>query len=380
MDFHEVAAFIKSRFNSKDRIPLHEPVFHGRESEFVLDAIDSTFVSSVGTYVDRFEEMIRERTQVSKAIAVVNGTCALQLALELSGVRTNDEVITQSLTFVATSNAIVHLKAFPVFVDVDLDTMGMCPRALESFLDTYGQRTQNGTYNRLTGRRIAAVLPMHTFGFPLNLDGLLAVCNHWEIPLVEDAAEALGSIYRGRPVGGSGILGVLSFNGNKIITTGGGGMILTNDLELGVRAKHLSTTAKIPHPYDFIHDEVGYNYRMPNLNAALGCAQMERLDDFLSIKRRLAQEYRLFFESNGLRFRVEQEGTKANYWLMTLELTDSSERDRFLMFMNEKGIMCRPAWRLLFRLPMFAQCQRDRQLNASWLEDRIVNIPSGVNT
>jgi len=378
MDFDRIASFIQAHYQTKGFISLHEPVFHGKEREYVLDAIDSTFVSSVGAYVDRFENMVRDRTQVACAVAVVNGTTGLQLALELGGVMPGDEVISQSLTFVATSNAIAHLKAHPVFVDVDLDTMGMSPSALDEFLENYGTKTSSGIINKVTGRRIAAVLPMHTFGFPVDLDGLLEVCNRWEIPLIEDAAEALGSFYRGRPVGGFGTLGVLSFNGNKIITTGGGGMVLTNDPKLGARAKHLSTTAKVPHPYAFIHDEVGYNFRMPNLNAALGCAQLESLDSFLVAKRELAKSYGTFFGAMGITVRQERAHTRANYWLNTLQLKDSVERDKFIIEMNTRGVMCRPAWTLNHRLPMYTSCIRDKQTNACWLEERIVNIPSGL--
>ncbi len=279
-DFQNVISFIQQLFGTKEFIPLHQPVFRGNEKKYLSDTIDSTFVSSVGAYVNRFEEMMQSITNTQKAVATVNGTSALQVALRLAGVEKGDEVITQALTFVATANAIAYNGGLPVFVDVDRDTMGLSPNAVNAFLEEFGEIREKGCYNKSTGRKIAACLPMHTFGFPVHLDELMLVCNKWNIPIVEDAAESLGSFYKDRHTGSFGKLGIFSFNGNKTVTCGGGGAIVTNDEELGVKAKHLTTTAKKPHPYEFYHDELGYNFRMPNLNAALACAQLEQLTSY----------------------------------------------------------------------------------------------------
>lgn len=377
-DLKDIISFIQNSYNTKEFIPLHEPRFRGNEKKYLLDTIDSTFVSSVGAYVDRFEEMMQEATGTGKAIAVVNGTAALQVALRLAGVEPGDEVITQALTFVATANAIAYNGAFPVFVDVDLDTMGLSPKAVDAFLEEYGELRDNVCYNKTSGRRISACLPMHTFGFPVHLDELISVCNKWNIPLVEDAAESLGSEYKGKSTGSFGKLGIFSFNGNKTITCGGGGAIVSNDIEIGKRAKHLTTTAKRPHPYEFYHDELGYNYRMPNLNASLACAQLEQLPFMLASKRELADLYCDFFTKQGVNFRTELADTKVNYWLMCVELENKAERDFFLKETNENKVMTRPIWQLMYRLPMYDHCQRDRQKNAEFLEERIVNIPSSV--
>jgi len=377
-DMQKVVEFIKEIYPGKDFIALHEPRFRGKEKEYLIDAIDSTFVSSVGGYVDRFEGMMTEISKTKKAVAVVNGTAAIQVALRLVGVKPGDEVITQSLTFVATANAIMYNGASPVFVDVDLDTMGLSPKAVDAFLKKNAEIREGGCYNKTSGKRIAACLPMHTFGFPVHLDEMIAVCDKWHIPLVEDAAESLGSEYNGIPTGGFGKVGAFSFNGNKIVTSGGGGAIVSNDIETGTRAKHLTTTAKIPHAYEYSHDEVGYNFRMPNLNAALLCAQFEQLQGFLDDKRVLAGQYSSFFNSAGIKFRTELPGTKANYWLMCVELENRAERDAFLKTTNDQKVMTRPIWQLMFRLPVYAHCQRDEQANAIFLEDRIVNVPSSV--
>lgn len=375
----EITNYIRKTFNQPEAfIPLHAPVFRGNEKKYLLDTIDSTFVSSVGAYVDRFEEMMQDITGTANAVATVNGTSALQVALRLAGVKENDEVITQALTFVATANAIAYSGATPIFIDVDLDTMGLSPKAISSFLDEFGEKREDGCYNKKSGRRIAACLPMHTFGFPVHLDELVSVCNKWNIPIVEDAAESLGSEYKGKQAGGFGKLGIFSFNGNKTVTCGGGGAIVTNDVELGVKGKYLTITAKQPHPYEFYHDELGYNYRMPNLNAALACAQLEQLDTILLNKRELASMYSNFFLEKGIKFRNELPNTKANYWLMCVELESRQERDLFLKETNAKGVMTRPIWQLMYRLPMYVHCQRDQQKNAEFLEDRIVNIPSSV--
>jgi perosamine synthetase len=377
-NYSDVIGFIKNQFNNKAFIPLHKPCFLGNEKKYVADTIDSTFVSSVGSYVDKFELMMSSISGTNKSIAVVNGTSALQVALRLAGVNSGDEVITQALTFIATVNAVLYNGASPIFIDVDIDTMGLSPIAVEAFLDEYGELREGICYNKKTNRKIAACMPMHTFGFPVHLNELIKVCNKWNIPIVEDAAEAIGSEYQSKPMGSFGKLGVFSFNGNKIVTSGGGGAIVTNDIELGFKAKHLTTTAKVPHPYEYVHDEIGYNFRMPNLNAALACAQLEQLSSFIEIKRTLANEYNSYFGSNGINFRTELPQTKANYWLMCIELENKRERDTFLKETNEKGVMTRPIWQLIFKSPLYSGFQKDEQINAMYLEDRIVNIPSSV--
>lgn len=377
-NYSDTISFIKESFKTEAFIPLHVPHFGGNEKQYLIDTIDTTFVSSVGAFVDRFEEMMAGITNTKKAVAVVNGTAGIQVALKLSGVKSNDEVITQALTFVATVNAIAYNNAHPIFVDVDLDTMGLSPKAVELFLNEYGDLREDGCYNKKTGRKISACVPMHTFGFPVHLDELITICNKWKIAIVEDAAESLGSYYKGKPTGSIADIGVFSFNGNKIVTSGGGGAIVTNKMELGIKGKYLTTTAKKPHPYEFFHDEIGFNFRMPNLNAALACAQLEQLDQFLENKRQLASQYKSFFDSNGLKFRTELPETKANYWLMCLELENKTERDLFLKITNENQVMTRPIWQLMFRLPMYEHCQKDEQTNALFLEERIVNIPSSV--
>lgn len=378
MAFKETIQFIQDKFNTKDFIPLHAPVFKGNEYKYVKDTLDSTFVSSVGTYVDLSEKMMADICQSKRAVAVVNGTAGLQIALQLVGVQRGDEVITQALTFVATANAIHYNGSEPVFLDVDYDTMGLSPKAVSEFLEEFGERRDSGTYNKKTGKKIAACLPMHTFGFPVHIDELLKVCTEWNIPMVEDAAESLGSSYRGKHTGSFGQIGVFSFNGNKIVTSGGGGMIVSNDEDLGKLGKHLTTTAKVPHPYEYVHDHIGYNFRMPNLNAALICAQLEQLDSFLANKRQLANEYADFFETQEIVFRKELGNTQANYWLMCVELGNLDERNAFLKATNDAKTMARPIWQLMYRLPMFEHCFRDNQKNAEFLENRIVNIPSSV--
>ncbi len=377
-NYSEIINHIKSLHPKTDIVPLHAPIFRGNEKEYLIDTINTTFVSSVGAYVDRFEVMMTEITKTQKAIAVVNGTSGIQVALQLVGVKNNDEVLTQALTFVATANAIAYNNAHPVFIDVDLDTMGLSPKALQTFLEQYGELRENGCFNKKTGRKIAACLPMHTFGFPVHLNEIITVCNQWKIPVIEDAAESLGSEYHNKPTGSFGDVAVFSFNGNKIVTAGGGGAIVTNNVALGDKAKHLTTTAKTTHPYEYFHDEIGFNYRMPNLNAALACAQLEQLNDFLYDKRNLAQQYVAFFENKGIKFRTETPNTKANYWLMCVELENKKEREFFLKQTNDAKVMTRPIWQLMFRLPMYQDCQKDEQVNAIFLEDRIVNIPSRV--
>lgn len=374
----DILSFIREQYNTNDFIPLHVPRFRGNEKKYLLETIDSTFVSSVGAYVDQFEGMMENIVKVEKAVAVVNGTSSLQVALRLAGVNSGDEVITQALTFIATANAIAYNHADPIFLDVDLDTMGLSPKAVSDFLDEFGDLREDGTFNKKTGKRISACMPMHTFGFPVHLDELLGVCEKWNIPVVEDSAESLGSYYKNKHTGGIGLIGGFSFNGNKTVTCGGGGAIVTNNLELGKQAKYLTTTAKRPHPYEFFHDEIGYNFRMPNLNAALACAQLEMLSTFLADKRVLANEYASFFKTINVKFREELPDTEANYWLMCVELENKAERDNFLKATNEHNVMTRPIWTLMFRLPMYKHCQRDEQKNAIFLEERIVNIPSSV--
>jgi len=377
-DFNSVISFIKAQYKTESFIPLHVPHFGGNEKKYLLDTIDTTFVSSVGAYVDQFESMMQGITQTKKAVAVVNGTAGIQVALRLVGVKAGDEVLTQALTFVATANAITYQNATPIFLDVDLDTMGLSPKAVSQFLEEFGELREDGCYNKKTGKRISACLPMHTFGFPVHLDELIAVCDAWNIPVVEDAAESLGSEYKGKPTGGFGKVAAFSFNGNKIVTSGGGGVIVTNDISIGEKGKYLTTTAKVPHPYEYVHDEMGYNFRMPNLNAALACAQLEQLEGFLENKRKSAKEYQSCFATKGIKFRTETAETKANYWLMCVELEDKAERDLFLETTNANGVMTRPIWQLMYRLPMYANCKRDENVNAEFLEERIVNIPSSV--
>ena len=374
----DTISFIQDIYKTKEFIPLHVPTFSGNEKKYLLNTIDSTFVSSVGAYVDQFEEMMTSITKTKKSIAVVNGTAGIQVALRLIGVKEGDEVITQALTFVATANAIAYNGASPIFLDVDLDTMGLSPKAVSRFLLDYGDLREEGCFNKKTGNKISACLPMHTFGFPVHLDELKKVCDSWKIPIVEDAAESLGSQYKNKPTGSVGELGVFSFNGNKIVTCGGGGAIVTNNVQLGNKGKYLTTTAKVPHAYEFFHDELGFNFRLPNLNAALACAQLEQLNMFLDSKRLLAADYKSFFEFSAIKFRVETPNTKANYWLMCVELENQIERDLFLAQTNAANVMTRPIWKLMYRLPMYVNCHRDEQLNAQFLEERIVNIPSSV--
>lgn len=361
---------------------LHEPVFAGNEIAYLAECIKSTFVSSVGPFVDRFERMLEEVTGAKRAVAVVNGTAALHACFRLAGVEPGAEVISPALTFIATTNAIAYCGATPHFIDSSFETLGMDANALAVRLDAVAQKTAIGTINRETGRRIAAIAPMHTFGHPVDLDAIAALADAWNIALVEDAAESLGSTYKGRAVGSRARLAALSFNGNKIVTTGGGGAILSNDEELGRRAKHLTTTAKLPHKWAFIHDEIGFNYRLPNLNAALGCAQLEQLDGFLASKRKLAAAYqRAFADVPGVRFSREPKGTTSNYWLnaILLDEAQAGQRDDLLAALNEAGFGARPAWTLMHKLPMFAQSPRGDLSTAEAIERRLINLPSSAS-
>lgn len=370
--------FIREVYGTNEFIPLHEPRFIGNEKKYLNECIDSTFVSSVGKFVDQFEEEVKKYTGAKHAIATVNGTAALHIALLLAGVTPEDEVITQPLTFIATCNAISYIGASPVFVDVDKETLGLSPEKLEHFLEQNTEVIKGACFNKKTKRRIRAIVPMHTFGIPINMEALVNVCEKYHLQIVEDAAESLGSYYKGKHTGTIGLIGAFSFNGNKTITSGGGGIITTNDASLARHAKHITTTAKIPHKWNFDHDSIGYNYRLPNINAALGCAQMEKLAFFIEKKRALAKEYLHFFKTQGIDFVVEPENTKSNYWLNAIILKDSHERNVFLEETNAKGVMTRPIWTLMNHLPMFKDAQTGNLENSNWLEERTVNIPSSV--
>lgn len=376
--FDALVHFIREQYRTDDFVPLHAPVFAGDERKYVLETIESTFVSSVGEFVDRFERNMAGYTGSPRAVAVVNGTAALHIALQLAGVKPGELVITQALTFVATCNAIAYCGAEPVFVDVDLHTLGLSPKALDVWLQENAYLNTDGICQTLVDEKIIrACLPMHTFGHPVDLGDLIEVCGRWNLALIEDAAESLGSLYKGCHTGTLGLLGTLSFNGNKIITTGGGGMILANET-LGTRAKHITTTAKTPHPYEFVHDEVGYNYRLPNLNAALGCAQLEQLESFISAKRVLAERYAEQLKGSDLQFVTEPAECRSNYWLNAVVCDSKKQRDALLKATNDQGVMTRPIWALMNHLPIYAHCRKGSLSNAEWLEERVVNLPSSV--
>lgn len=381
--YQDIVDFIRQHYEAKDgeTVMLHAPTFIGNEKKYLNECIDSTFVSSVGQFVDRFERDMEAYTGAKKAVVCVSGTNALHMAMMLAGVESDDEVLTQALTFIATCNPISYIGAHPVFIDVDKDTMGLSPGALWHWLRENAEIRKDGQcYNKSTGRRIKACVPMHTFGHPVRLDEIVDICNKWNIELVEDAAESIGSLYKGRHTGTFGKVGAISFNGNKTITTGGGGMLLFMDEELGKLAKHITTQAKVPHRWAFVHDHIGYNYRMPNINAALGCAQLECIDKFIEIKRNTAQAYIDFFanEPNGIKFMQEPKNTRSNYWLNAILLPDKKSQQAFLEYTNDNGVMTRPVWELMNRLTMFENCQTDGLENTKWLADRIVNIPSSV--
>ncbi len=383
MDCNEVHNTLKNVIGQSDSfVSLHEPTFAGKEWDYVKDCLDTGWVSSVGSYVDRFEEMLAEFTGVKRAIAVVNGTAALHVCLILAGVEPGDEVLLPTLTFVATPNALSYCGAIPHFVDSEEATLGLDPHKLADYLTAIAEVRGSECFNKTTGRRIKSVVPMHTYGHPVDLDPLLEVCERFKLVLVEDAAESLGSYYKDKHTGQWGKLSALSFNGNKVITTGGGGAILTNDEQLGTLAKHLTTTAKVPHKWEFRHDMVGYNYRLPNINAALGCAQLEQLPKFLQNKRALAGTYqREFTAVSGLRFFSEPMHAQSNYWLNALLLDDANgdKRDELLDLTNGSGIMTRPTWTLMHKLPMFKDCPRMDLSVAKNLERRLINIPSSAS-
>ena len=375
----ELVSFVRDQYGTKGAIPLHAPCFDGKEKEYLLDVIDSTFVSTVGECVTRFETKVAEYTGAKYAVAVVNGTSALHVALIVAGVQSNDEVITQSLTFVATCNAIRYCGAEPVFVDVDRCTLGMSPDSLESFLGCYAEIRDDGLcWNKKTGRVIKACVPMHNLGHPVKLVELKKICHKYNIQLVEDSAESLGSFYNGTHTGRSGLLSIVSFNGNKIITTGGGGMVITDNKEIYEKVRHLTTTAKIDHPWLYMHDELGFNYRMPNLNAALGCAQMEQLPNYVKRKRALAQRYSDWFSNKEYSFIHEPENSKSNYWINSFLTNNRSERDQLLKYTNNNKVMTRPSWTPMHTLDMFKNNQKYNLKNTEWLEDRLICIPSSV--
>lgn len=395
--FSEITKFIRSTFHEPEAfIPLHDPRFIGNEKKYLMECIDSNFVSSVGEFVGRFENMCAEYTGAKYAVATMNGTAALHIALQLAGVERGDEVITQALTFIATANAISYTGATPVFLDADRDTLGLSPSAVSKWLaenvelrDSFDKSLNYAItavpnaqglapYNIKTNQRIAACVPMHTFGHPVKLDELKEVLEVYHIPMVEDAAESIGSYYKGKHTGTFGTTGILSFNGNKVITTGGGGMILTDDKEIAKMAKHITTQAKLPHAWEYKHDIVGYNYRLTNIAAALGCAQMETLDHILKLKRELAEKYRVFFEGPEYEFFTEPEHCRSNYWLNVLITRDRKHRDELLQYTNDHGVMTRPVWEPMNTLPMFSHCQTDGLENSKWLAERVVNLPGAA--
>jgi aminotransferase in exopolysaccharide biosynthesis len=369
--------FVQELYQTKEFIPLHAPTFAGNEKEYVNNTLDSTFVSSVGKYVDQFEQQIEAYTGTAKAIATVNGTAALHTALYMASVKQGDLVITQALTFVATCNALYHMGAEPVFVDVSKVSLGLCPKALNIYLEQNAELNSDGLCQDKSTKQIyRAVVPMHTFGHPVELDELIAICVKWNITLVEDAAESLGSFYKGKHTGTFGDFSAISFNGNKVITTGGGGMVLCKNYDEGMHTKHITTTAKVPHPYEFFHDEAGFNYRLPNLNAALGCAQMEVLPTFLNKKRQLALQYKSLFKGTDFTFVVEPEYAQSNYWLNAIICPDIKTRETFIKETNANGVMTRPIWKLMHRLPMYENAKRGDLLVSEWVEAHLVNIPS----
>ncbi len=378
-EYKQIVDFIKGWYGTEEFVPLSVPKFVGNEKKYLNECIDTTFVSSVGKFVDRFEEDMARYTGAKKAVVCVNGTNALHMALMLSGVERDDEVLTQALTFIATCNALSYIGAHPVFLDVDRMTMGLSPEAVKEWLAKNAEVREGVCYNKRTGRRVKACVPMHTFGHPVRIEELLAVCEEYHIALVEDAAESIGSLYKGKHTGTFGKVGALSFNGNKTITTGGGGMLLFMDEELGKLAKHLTTQAKVPHRWEFRHDHIGYNYRMPNINAALGCAQLENLDQFIADKRQTATAYKEYFANvDGVEFFCEPENCRSNYWLNAVLLPNREAQQEFLQYTNDHGVMTRPIWELMNRLPMFESCETDGLKNTQMFADRVVNIPSSV--
>jgi len=375
----KIVSFIKQTFNQQDSfIPLHEPRFYGNERKYVLDAIDSTFVSSVGEYVNRFEKMMAETAGTKYAVATVNGTAALHIALLMAGAEKDTEVLTQNFTFVATTNAISYIGATPHIIDIEESALGMSPKKLKERLEEVVEMRGDLPFNKQTSKRISACVPMHTFGFVSLIEEIIEICNHYNIKVVEDAAECIGSTLNGKPAGSFGLLGTFSFNGNKTITCGGGGAIVTNDEALAKRAKHITTTSKVPHKYKYNHDEVAYNYRMPNLNAAMACGQLEMLPDFIQNKRELANLYANFFKELNITFITERDGTEDNYWLNAILLNNLEQRDEFLEFTNSNNVMTRPGWELMHTLEMYKNSPSGDLANSIDIYNRLVNIPSSV--
>ena len=377
--FELFIAFVREMYGTNKFIPLHEPRFVSNEKEIINETIDSTFVSTVGEQVNNFETLIAEYTGARYAVSTVNGTAALHIALKLSGASHDTEVITQSLTFVATTNAIHYCNAKPIFIDVDKETLGLCPDSLKSFLQEHCELRNDGyCWNKVSNKKVVACMPMHTYGFPVKLDPIVKICQLYNIVLIEDAAESLGSLYSNKHTGNFGKISAMSFNGNKIITTGGGGMLITNDYEISKLAKHITTTAKIPDPWKFDHDLVGYNYRMPNLNAALGVAQMKSLPEFIKAKRIIAKKYQDWGNANGFNFISEPKDTKANYWLNVVITENKKQRDEMLEITNQNNVMTRPAWTPMHQLKINQPSTKTKLKNTEWLFDRLVNVPSSV--
>jgi len=374
----KITAFIKDLYPKQNNILLHCPEFFGNEKKYLAECIDTKYVSYMGRFVEEIENVIKEITDTKYAVALVNGTSALYMILLVMGVKRGDEVITQSLSFVATSAAIVHVQGVPVFVDVAQDTLGMSPESLRDFLGEYAKIIDGECFNIKTGRRIKAVVPMHTFGHPVKIDEIQRICDEYSLSLIEDSAQSLGSFYKKKHTGAFGRAGIFSFNGNKLITTGGGGMIITNDKEIADKVHHISTTAKQPHRWDFYHNEIGYNLRMPSLNAAIGLAQLEHFNYILENKQKTAQLYRDFFDALNIKFITEPENAKSNYWLNAIMFDDRKQRNEFLEYTNDNGVQTRPAWTLLHTLPPYRHCQHTEMLNAEYIADRLVNIPSSV--
>lgn len=381
LDIEGLISALRMVLPEEGNYPLHEPLFCGNENKYVQECIDTGWVSSVGKFVDRFEEDMAAYTGAKRAVAVVNGTAAVHVCLILSDVQPDDEVLVPALTFIATANAVTYCHAIPHFVDSSKETLGIDPEAMDAYLSEISELRADGCYNKKTGRRIRAVVPMHTFGHPVDMDKMIAVCEKYQLALIEDAAESVGSFYKGRHTGNFGRIAAMSFNGNKTITTGGGGAVLTNDEELGKLAKHITTQAKIPHRWAYAHDRIGYNYRMPNINAALGCAQLEKLSEYVEKKRSLAEKYREALDGvPGIKFFVEPEFAKSNYWLNAILLDEevANERDHVLEILNDAGIGSRPIWDLMYTMPMFKDCPRMECKVAENIGRRLINLPSSV--
>ncbi len=377
--YKEVIEFIKSLYPNQNPVPLHAPVFSGNEKQYLLDCIDSTYVSYLGEFVTKFEETVSTYTGAKYSISMVNGTSALQVALNAIGVKRNTEVITQALTFVATANAISLSGGKPVFIDVDKDTLGMSPNSLEKFLIENCFINDSGIcFNKNTNKEITACVPVHIFGHPCKIDEIINICDKWNILVIEDSAESLGSFYKGKHTGTFGKIGIFSFNGNKIITTGGGGMIITNDKILAESIKHLVTTAKIPHQYEIIHNKIGYNLRMPNINAAVGFAQMEQLEHFLNKKKALSNLYIDYFKSIGINYFMQPENSESNYWLNSIVFKNFKDRNKFLKYSNENNISTRAVWKLMSELEMYSNCYNDGLEHSKFIYQNFVNIPSSV--